>query len=175
MTVPVRRTRAEVNTGDIPVGQKASIILPSLADGMPDREEIATAPAIEGPGGVANGYFKQVSFGEEPVKIYISPSNEKNAPKIVDCWNNGKGAEQLIDDKWVVKGWLPVGVVVITKRKYAEILARAKRDTVTTDVVRRADGEDNLINFSTSMSAPFTLVDATSKDIDWLNKIAMER
>jgi hypothetical protein len=174
MTVPVRKPRAEINTGDMPVGQKAPIIMPALADGMPDREELAIAPAIEGPSGKLNKLMGDIAFGEEPVTICLSQSNEKHAPKFIPCWNNGKKAEVLINGQWIAQGWLPVGVPITTKRKYAEVLARSKQDSVTTDVVRHPEYEQNLVNFSTSLTSPFSIINATSKDMDWMNKISRE-
>lgn len=170
---PVMRRKAEVNTGDFPVGQKDRIVLP--ADGsMPNREDIAIAPAMDG-GKHLSKYMQDLAFGEEPVTIRIEPGQGKFAPKVWDCWVNGVGAEQLINGQWVKKGWLPVGVPVTTKRKYVENLLRAKHDNVQTKVVRRQDDEDNVIDRYTSNATPVTIIrDDSPASRDWVEKILRE-
>jgi hypothetical protein len=52
----------------------------------------------------------------------------------VDCWVNGKGAEVWDERtrKWMEFNFLPVGLPIITKRKYVEVLARSKSMKVNT-------------------------------------------
>ena len=160
--------RPEVHTGDMKIEQQPRIRLPN--EGPLDRE---SEILIAGEDSAEKDHMALLAFYEEPVAIRIEPSAEKFAPKVVDCWVNGKGAEQLIGDKWVAFGWLPVGVPVVTKRKYVEVLARAKMDNVQTNVIER-DGEDpqNVIDRFTSQRNPFSILrDDNPKGHEWLLNI----
>jgi len=169
---PTPARRAEVNTGDFPVGQKDSILLP--ADGMPNREEIAIAPAMDG-GKHLSKYMSDIAFGEDPIEIRIEPGQGRFAPKIIDCWVNGKGAEQFVNGKWDIKGWLPVGVSCVTRRKYVEVLLRSKMDNVSTRTTRHEDHEDNFVDRQTSSASPLTIIsDPSPAGRDWIEKILRE-
>ena len=169
---PVRRSAPQIDTGNLPVGQPQRIVMPD--EGLPDREDLALAPPIDSPRQL-NNYMTDIMFNEEPITIRLERSPEKFAPRVVDCWVNGKGAEQLIGGKWVTKGWLPVGIPTITKRKYVEVLLRAKRDLVQTAVVKHEDREDNIIDRYTSSASPLSIVrDDNPAGADWVQKILME-
>lgn len=168
--VTSRRSSAnrEIHTGDLDVGQAKDIV---LDDDPIDREQIIVP--VDGP--LLSGQAQNLAFSEEPVTIRIERTKEKNAPKVVDAWVNGKGAEVLINGKFVEFGCLPVGLIVTTKRKYVEVLARSKTDSVSTSVVKRDDGEDNIVNRDTSSSIPFTVVqDKNPIGAEWLTRLLME-
>lgn len=135
-----------------------------------DRERIIVAektPDVE--------YFEALQFAEEPISIRIERSAEKFAPNSVDCWVNGIGAEIMINGKWVQCGYLPVGHVVTTKRKYVEVLARSKQDTVQTAVLKHEDFEENTNPISTSQKVPFSVIrDANPRGAEWLTKLIRE-
>src|SRR5688572_27922351 len=79
-------------------------------------------------------YLERLAAGEEPVEMRIEPSTDQNAPHSYYCAVNGKGAECLSPaGEWVPIDWVPVGQNLTMKRKYVEVLVRAKRDRVTTD------------------------------------------
>jgi len=172
VNTPVMRRRPEINPGDFPSGQKDPILL-SL-DEMPNREEIAIAPALDG-GKPLSRYMADVLFAEDPVTIRIEPGQGRFAPKIWDCWVNGQGAEQLINGQWVKKGWLPVGIPVTTKRKFVEVLLRAKHDNVQTRTARYEDHEDNIVDRMTSSATPVSIIhDPSPAGRDWIEKILRE-
>lgn len=77
-------------------------------------------------------YAEKLAFNEEPITILINPSNEKFPAPCIDCWVNGRGAEVWMNGRWTVTGAIPVGMEVITKRKYAELIMRAKRENAQT-------------------------------------------
>jgi hypothetical protein len=166
-----RRARRELHTSDMQVEQRPQIIMPN--DGPLDQSPEALLTA-DGPD--FNDYADALAFAEEPVTINIGRSSEKFAPRTVHCAVNGKGAEVLINGKWCEMLYLPVGVPLTTKRKYVEVLARSKTDTVETNVVER-DNEDpvNAIDRHTSLKAPFSVLhDANPRGADWLNKLVYE-
>ena len=102
----------------------------------------------------------------------IYPSSEENAPKAIECWVNGKGAELYNDGKWHTIGAIPVGFNVITRRKYAEVLLRARRDKVMT----MHDGTEverpqNRVSRSSSAVANIQIVtDNNPRGIEWLRR-----
>ena len=161
---PVRRPRPELHTADIGIQQK---------DTIESREDLANE-VIAAPEDVLKAdYAERLAFNEEPVTIRIERSAEKYAPSVVDCWCNGKGAEVLSQGRWVETGYLPIGMPVTTKRKYVEILARSKVDSVNTKVEDR-DSEKplNLIERSTSSRAPFSVLeDRNPKGAAWLTSL----
>lgn len=157
--------RPEVHTSDMKVEQRPDVILPN--EGKVDREADIL---IAGENSLDGDYAAALAFAEEPVTIRIEPSSERFAPKVVDLWVNGRGAEQLVNGRWIACGWLPVGEVVTTKRKYVEVLARAKTDNVQTKVTER-NGEDpvNAVERFTSQRNPFSILkDANPKGHEWL-------
>ena len=158
---PVRRADREIHTGDMPIDQKPTItdeVLPNIVL-SPDRLE--------------DDYLAQLAFAEEPVTIRIERSGEKFAPNVIDLWVNGKGAEILQNGKWIPYGALPVGVPVTTKRKYVEVLARSKTDTINTKSYKKDEfTEVNAIERYTSSKAPFSVIrDANPLGIEWLTNL----
>ena len=160
---PVRRPRPELHTDDLPIDQKPQIEFESeLAD------EVVVAPEV-----LQKEYMAALAFAEEPVTIRIERTAEKFAPHVIDCWCNGKGPEILVNGKWVEFKALPVGMPVTTKRKYVEIVARAKVDTVNTKVEdRQSDNPRNLIDRYTSSRAPFSVIqDRNPLCAEWLTNL----
>src|SRR5262245_46624102 len=98
-TNPVRRPSHELFTGDIKMEQKPTI---------ESREDLAEDVVVaEKP--LGKDYQDELAFNEEPITIRIERSGEKFAPPVIDCWVNGKGAEVVVNGKWVALGYLPVG------------------------------------------------------------------
>jgi len=161
--MPVRSAPRELHTGDIKVEQH-----PPIED-RDDLDNVVVAPSQV----LDKDYAAQLAFNEEPVTIRIEPSSEKFAPKVVDCWCNGKGAEIVINGKWVSTGALPVGRVVTTKRKYVEILARSKIDSIQTrHDSSEAERPANYIDRFTSSRAPFSVIeDKNPRGAEWLTKL----
>lgn len=163
---PVKRQyNREKNTTEMHIGQRDSVDL----DAPRESESIVALETA-----VNQDYISDLAFMEEPVTIRINKSAEKYAPNVVDCWANGRGAEQFINGKWVVCGWLPVNAMVITKRKYVEVLARAKQDSIQTRVVKHEDHEENHADRYTSLKYPFSPINDSARGAAWLDKILSE-
>lgn len=165
---PVSTGKREFESGDVKINQRAArnLDLPS------EPESIVSLD-----GGTQDAdYFATLAFMEEPVAIRIQKSSEKFAPNVVDCWVQGRGAEQLQNGKWMVCGWLPVNHTVITKRKYLEVLARAKHDSIQTRVVKHEDSEENFADPYSSSKYPFSVLqDANPRGHEWLSRVLMEQ
>jgi hypothetical protein len=122
-------------------------------------------------------YLDELAFNEEPVKIRIGKSAEKNAPESYPVWVNGKGGEVLINDRWVELKYLPVNQVLITKRKYVGSLISAKADTITTahDSPNSTDADSPIINrvqSSTNAVCGVTIIeDKNPKGAAWATEL----
>ena len=159
---PVHRPRPELGTDDLPIEQKGR---------FKNRQELEQI-VIAAPEVLEKDRIALLAFNEEPVTIIINRTGEKHAPPAIDLWCNGKGAEILVNGRWVETRVLPVGMVVTTKRKYVEILARSKRDTVNTVVTQTKDSETNEVEVFTSSNAPFQVIDDRSpKGVQWLTEL----
>lgn len=158
---PVRRGRPpkEINTGNMEIGQRPAIAMPDDGFIVRENEEIA---AIDSP--LDNDYFGALAFMEEPVTIRLERSQEKFSPQVVDVYVNGSPQ------------WIKVGVPQTIKRKYVEVLARAKPDAVQTITGSLNDeNPQNRIERYTSAKHPFSVLrDDNPVGIEWLTRILAE-
>lgn len=166
---PVVKSGREINTADLELGQSTSVNL----DVPRETEHIEPVDiALE----IDKKYLEALKFNEDPITIMITKSPQKYAPKIVDCWVNGKGAEQFRNGKWMTCGWLPIGVEVTTRRKYVEALIRAKHDSIETETIKREEYEDNFAHRATQAVYPISVMsDPSPEGYAWLTKIMRER
>lgn len=156
--------RQPLNTDDIKIEQKSALV-GDKAIAERGGETIEAAPV-----GMKDDYIDQLAFNEEPVTIHIQPSADKNAANSIPVWVNGKGCECLINGQWIEHAYLPVNTKITLKRKYLEVLVRAKVDVVTTEILD-AQGErpENRINRFTSAVASFSVIeDKNPKGAEWL-------
>ena len=173
VNTPVKSSGKELNTGDMPINQRAPIDMdesPLLRTG-----ESLIAVDID----LGQAYLEALAFAEEPVCIRLERSSAKNPPKTVPCWVQGKGAEVFSDGKWWALGFLPIGQPIITRRKYIEAISRAKIDSIDTQHVSadKADTEyiENEVRVNTSALYSFSVIrDNNPKGADWLTKILAE-
>jgi hypothetical protein len=113
----------ELHTDDMPIDQRA------VPEDLSDREGdvILVDPSI-----AKKAWLADLAFNEEPVTIRLEPSSDENAVQVFPCWVNGKGAEVFRNGRWEEIAYLPIGEVITVKRKYLEVIARAKVDTIRT-------------------------------------------
>jgi len=168
-----RRAERQVSSEDITPQQPSDIILPLNGD-------VDRAPEIIQPleTSAKDPYFDELAFNEEPVTIELLQSQDENAAPNIPFWNNGRGAE-VMDERggWIPITYLPVGPRITIKRKILEQIARAKPDSVRTNIIEMP-GQDpiNKINRRTFSKYPFNLIeDKNPKGRDWLSRILSER
>lgn len=166
---PVRRPRREQHSADMHLGQMPDLDVDSALD---DRQRIVTADqsALE------QDYAAQLQFAEQPITIIIAAAAERNAPNVVECFNNGKGAEVLIRGKWVSMRWLPVSVQITTKVKYAEVLMRS-RQTSYRSVPAKPNQEflQNYFPATTSQVNPISIYGNTDPRVtEWQERVLAE-
>lgn len=77
-------------------------------------------------------YLKELAFYEDPLEVVIHPSTHQHAQQFFELWNNGRGAEMLVNGRWEVRCWLPVNQPITVKRKIVEQMARARVVNITT-------------------------------------------
>lgn len=165
VNAPVRRAPPEYSNEDTKITQHPIIT---------DREDLDNVVVAERP--LEQDYAAAIAFLEEPVTILISRPpvvGDEKPPTVVDIWCNGRGAEVLINGRFVPTGAIPIGFPVTTKRKYVEILARSKINNVRT-ISEKIDqnSERNDIEITTSSKMVFTVVeDKSPKGREWLARI----
>lgn len=145
--------RAPLHSDSVKIEQKAPILDPSKYEG-----EIVL---VDKP--LNKDFLDELAFQEEPVLIILNPSSEKNAPTAFPVWVNGKGAEVFQNGKWMEIGYLPVGRPLTIKRKYVEVIIRAKLDSVTTlhdDAT--VERPHNRINRATSAVHSYSILEDTN-------------
>ena len=166
---PVRRAKPEFNTADLEVGQRSSVILPNEGDVR--AEDIILPVDINALNKV---YMDAIAFNEQAIKIVIHPSRERNAPNVFDCWVNGRGAEVFMNGKWQTLGYLPVGIPVITKRKYVEVLASSKIENINTEVIDTTTDKlpINKVHRNNSATCTFQVIeDKDPRGVEWLTRL----
>jgi len=158
--------RQPLHTDDIKVEQKSAIIGNDVTahDG-----EVVIAQQVD----LDKDYADKLKFMEEPVTIRIEPSSQPNAPSAFPIWVNGKGAEILINGRWVEVAYLPVNETLTIKRKYLAVMVTTKIDTVHTRV-QEPDGADptNRIDRITSPVHSFSILsDPNPLGHEWLREL----
>lgn len=156
--------RQELYSGDVAVAQKDDLI-GDLSDRKP---EIVVGEKI-----VNTDYMDELAFNEEPVTIRIEASSEKNAAAHFPVWVNGRGGEVLINGQWLEVKYFPVNTVLTTKRKYVEVVMRAKIDTVTTDVIEEPgkDPINKVKRFTSAVNSLSIIKDDNPLSRAWLTEL----
>lgn len=165
---PVGRPRRETNTADMPLAQKDDIDLsldsPIIhSEGLPNLTHEQELMA-------------ELDFMEQPMTIRIEDNSSSDFPEThVPVVVNGKNAEVLQNGKWLEIGWLPIGQTLVTKRKYVEVLARSRSDTIRTmhdDAT--VERPRNTVRRSTKANYPLSIIqDNNPRGHEWLSRIMM--
>lgn len=154
----------EIHSSSLPpIEQKPSILDPKNYDG----------DIIIGERVINKDYADELAFNEEPVTIRIEPSSDANASIVVEAWCNGKGAEIFMNGRWYEITYLPVGRVITTKRKYLEVIVRAKVDKISTRMVDRTnENPENRIDRRTISAYSFSVIqDNNPRGGAWLTEL----
>ena len=169
---PRQYNRKEVHTGDMPIDQKHDVDL-GLESPIIHGDDIAAIEVRKN-----QKYLGDLSFMEEPMTIRIEENTHSDLPEThVPCQVNGKSAEVLINGKWTEIGWLPIGVVMITKRKYVEVLARSRSDNIkTVHDEATVERPRNTQKTRTSSNYPLAIIeDKNPRGSEWLSAIIQGR
>jgi hypothetical protein len=149
--------RREIHSTTLPKIEQRAPLKPNVNEHVGD---VITGETIRS---VDATYLSDLAMNEEPVTIQLEPSSDKNAAGAMPVWVNGKGAEVLINGRWVEIIYLPVGVPLTIKRKYLGIIICAKTDAVHTKV-QDMDSErpNNVVQRFTSPVMAFSILEDTN-------------
>lgn len=157
--------RAPLNTADVKIEQAAPI---ETAEDRINQIVAGDESILED-----KEQADRLAMAEDPVKIIINPSNEENAPTSYPVWVNGRGGEVFMNGQWLPITYLPVGVELTVKRKYVEVLARAKTDNIrTVHDSANVERPRNIVQRTTSAVANFTVLeDANPRGPAWFAEL----
>jgi hypothetical protein len=155
---PMVTTRKPIEAAELPVAQAASITLDQSEIKRPDlnTSEIEIATMIDTP------HADEMKMMEEAVEVLVHESTDQNAAPFVEVWNNGT-VQRFIR-----------GTPQVCKRKYLEVLARAKETSVTThEAIHQHSGDRyTRIDKHTALKYPFSvIVDHNPKGAQWLKGV----
>jgi hypothetical protein len=154
---------------DIPIDQ-----LPDIDGDVLERE----SPIVKAERLPPKQWLDEMAFMDEPVTIRIEPASEKNAAQWFSAMVNGKGAEvRQPDGRWMemTEGYLPIGVTLTTKRKYLEVILRAKVDVINianTDTHDVDQGRANVVRRSTTPVHGISIIyDPNPRGPQWAEEV----
>ena len=130
--------------------------------GDPEVVNETTIETVPGPG------FEDLAelerFMNEDVKIFVYEPMEEGHEHVIQVKVNGK-------NQFIIRG-KPQTV----KRKYVEVLARARRVMVSASGYKDPNGEaKNIVNINSSLQFPFQVLEDPSRNGGaWLQKILSE-
>ena len=112
---------------------------------------------VDGP--ALGDYAGELAFNEEMVDVIVHETTEPNAPQLVEVWVNGT-PQRFIR-----------GRVQSVRRKYVEVLARARQTGIKTTVDMSNGNPVNRIERHTGLRYPFSVQnDPNPKGRDWLRQ-----
>lgn len=107
--------------------------------------------------------FKMEAFMNEPVTIIVNPSQDPDDPKLVQVGVNG------------VNQFIPRGEPFVVKRKYVEVLARAKRTDFHQTLDERLGEAMNHLRSMHSLRFPFSVIEDRNRNGGaWLTAVLAE-
>lgn len=107
--------------------------------------------------------FKMEAFMNEPVTIIVNPSQDPDDPKLVQVGVNG------------VNQFIPRGEPFVVKRKYVEVLARAKRTDFHQKLDERLGEAMNHLRSMHSLRFPFSVIEDRNRNGGaWLTAVLAE-
>ena len=153
------RPKKKIDTTEEQVGQGGAAVLPSTGKARIEQPEVEVVTDLDWKAKADN-----LAFMEEPVTIMVHTTTDKNAVPFVEVWNDGRVQRFLRGKEQTVK------------RKFIEVLARAKADTYQSQEFMDRDGNMNFrYPKTTSLKYPFSVVrDENPKGHDWLKKVLAE-
>lgn len=154
-----RWPQKEMNAAEQAIAQDPSLIIPATGDIV--REDV-TLVVADGP--MAGSQLDDLAFMEEQVDVMVHESTDANADNPVWVACNGQ-------NQFFVRGQAQT-----VKRKFVEILARAKQTAIATKEIHQFDGElGTQVTKSTALRYPFSIIsDQNPKGGAWLKKVLSE-
>lgn len=151
-----------IDAAEQKIGQQPSIDIPVSADVKKvKRGQKLESDVIDVVGdGLDGSYAAELAFMEEKMEVLVHESTDANAEPIVQVACNG------------INQFFPRGTPVVCKRKYVEVLARAKETSIATQTVNTDRDVINRINKHTALRYPFSVIrDENPKGATWLKSV----
>lgn len=152
----------EVDTNDMEVGQDKEVVLPASGSIKAAVDELGVIEVVDKP--LENNMAEALAFGEEKITVMIHEDASPNAENPVQVSCNG------------INQFFFRGQPQDVKRKYVEILARAKYTRISTPEVTDGSGaRTNMVRQSSSLRYPFSVMhDPNPKGAAWLKAVMTE-
>lgn len=151
-----------IDTNNLQVGQDQEHAIP--ATGPIDRNEFRDQfDTVDTPDWKEKA--KALAFNEEPVKIVVTEDGRPNAEQTIQLLCNGLS-------QMIIRG-----APIIVKRKFVEILARAKSENISTPQYTDANGNSaTKIVKQAGLKYPFrVLEDRNPNGSVWLERVLREQ
>lgn len=146
---------------DMQIGQDTAVDLPTTS-GRVKRTDKEIEP-VEGPMG--KDFYEELRFMEEPIDVMIHESTDPAAEMVPEVFHNG------VPQRFIR------GKVQTVKRKFIEVLARAKKTTFKQEIYAdrlTGDAVQRMIPQS-ALQYPFQIVsDPNPRGPAWLRKVLAE-
>lgn len=151
--------RTVIDSSDVKIKQQDTVILSAYGD-----TNHAPADSIEIAPSLSSSYAADLAFAEEKVDVIVHESTDPAAENIVEVFNNG------------VRQNFIRGQVQTVKRKFVEVLARAKSTGIQTQEYADNVGDRGVrIIRHSALRYPFSVMsDPSPKGAAWLKGILAE-
>jgi hypothetical protein len=150
-----------IDATDMPAHQRPGFVMPSYGEVERPAEDLAV---VDGP--LADDYATALKDAEDVLTIEVLATDNDLADPLPITWVNGR--IQV----------LPRGVPVQVKRKFVEVLARARPEAIkTTEFINHEGARDIRIDRHSALKYPFTVLhDPNAKKYGpaWLRKLIAE-
>lgn len=173
-----KRQKEVLHSDDVKVEQRPDVVIVKKNhDPREPLEKLEREPEVVEAGENVledKAYTDELAFMEQEVIIRLEPSTEKNSPTVFPIWVNGKGCElKGADGRWYEVAWVPVGMDLTTKRKYLEVVVRAKIDTIETEIVERPteDPENKIKRFTSPLHSFSIIHDPDPRGPAWIREL----
>ncbi len=125
----------------------------------PARITPAVVDIVEGPDALSRA--DELAFAEEFVEVMVHDTTDPKENKLIQVAVNGRNQYFFRGERQKVR------------RKFIEVLARAKKTSYTQEKYRDANGADAMRNVPhTALQYPFTVMnDPNPKGVGWLRRI----
>lgn len=152
----------EMNSTDLEIGQDKEVVLPASGSIKRKVKELSSIEVVDKP--IDRDQMAALAFMEEKLTVMLHEDADPNAENPVQISCNG------------INQFFIRGESQDVKRKYVEILARAKRTRISTpEITDNSGSRTNLIRQSSSLRYPFSVMhDPNPKGMPWLKAVMSE-
>ncbi len=158
---PPRSLRKALESNEQTVGQDKARAMKSTGNA---RESLDAAEVQPVDRVVSKDKLEALQFNEDILTVMVHETTNPIDDPMPEVWNDGKVQR------------FQRGVEMQVKRKYVEVLARAKKTTYTQRKEKDGNGDEKYINVPhTALKYPFSVLhDPSPRGRDWLKNVLAE-